>query len=121
MNNLLAGGTTYKITNPVIGSTLLDILANDGPTEFLKVLLPKFIGLVFVVGALIFFFILIIGAIQWISSGGDKNAVEAAKGKVSNAVIGIVILFSVYAIIMIIESFFGVSILTLDIESLVIQ
>jgi len=42
---------------------------------------------------------MIIGAIQWISSGGDKASVEAARGKVMNAIIGLIVLFVVFALI----------------------
>ena len=108
-----AGG---KLTNPVLNTTL------QGQTgiNFFGNLIPRLVTLGLIIGVLIFFFIMIIGAIQWISSGGDKNALEEAKHKITNAIIGIVILFSVFAILKLIENFFGVSILTLDIGSLVI-
>jgi len=64
---------------------------------------------------------LITGAIQWISSGGDKQALESARNKISNALVGIVILFAVFAIINLIETFFGINIMTLDMGALVIQ
>ena len=79
------------------------------------------IGLALVIGALIFLFILIIGAIQWMTSGGDKASLEGAKGKISNAFIGLVILFATFAIMLLIENFFGIKILSLDIGPLVIQ
>lgn len=104
------------ITNPVIGN-----LGKQTGVSFFQKLLPAAVSLVLVGGAIIFFFMLLIGAIQWISSGGDKQALESARGKISNALIGVVILFASFAIIKLIETFFGVSILTLDIGPLVIQ
>lgn len=106
----------YSITNPVLGT-----LGNQTGVSFFQKLLPAAINLVFVAGAIIFFFMLIMGGIQWISSGGDKGGLEAARGKITNALVGIVILFSVYAVAKLIEIFFGISILTLDIGSLVIK
>lgn len=91
------------------------------PTAFLSTLVPNAIGLLFVVGAVIFFFMLVIGAVQWISSGGDKANVESARGKLTNALIGLIVLFASFAIIKLIEAFFGVKILELDIAPLVIQ
>lgn len=79
------------------------------------------IGLAFVIGSLIFFFVMVIGAIQWISSGGDKAAIEGARGKISNAIIGFVILLAVFAVLGVIEDFFGFNILTLDIGPLMIE
>ncbi len=106
-----------SITNPVLKSPLKSMSGVD----FLGDFLPKFIGLGFVIGVLVFFFIMIIGAIQWTSSGGDKTALEGARGKITNAIVGIVILFSLFALLKIIEDFFGIDILTLDIGPLVIE
>ena len=75
----------------------------------------------FVIGTVIFVFTFITGAIQWITSGGDKTALEGARGRISNALIGLVILFASYAIIKLIEAFFGVNILELDIGALKIE
>ena len=62
-----------------------------------------------------------IGGIQWMTAGGDKAAIEQARGKVTNALVGLVILFSTFAIILAIETFFGVDILTIDIGVLKIE
>lgn len=117
MKNLIAiGGNPNSISNPALGK----LNANDG-LSFIQQLLPSLIGLAFVVGAVLFFFMLLIGAVQWISSGGDKAAIESARGRIGQALIGIVILFSVFAIIKLMENFFGISILTLDIGPLIIK
>lgn len=114
-----------RITNPAfgVGSSLSNFFnseTNPG-VVFLQALLPALISLAFVVGNIIFFFMLIMGAIQWISSGGDKAGIESARGKITSALIGIVVLFSVFAIIQLVETFFGIKILTLDIGSIVIK
>ncbi|HEX6977131.1 MAG TPA: hypothetical protein VF185_02100 [Patescibacteria group bacterium] len=112
-NKLLAADS---ISNPALGN----LNTNSGVTFFQK-LIPSLIGLAFVAGVLIFFFMLLLGAIQWITSGGDKGALEGAKGRLTNALIGIIVLFAVFAIIKLIEGFFGISILTLDIGPLIIK
>lgn len=120
MYNQLASKAEGEIENPILGDDLNAILVAD-PAGFLKVYLPNLIGLVFVIGTVIFFFMLLIGSIQWISSGGDKTALEGARSKLTNALIGIILLFASFAIIKVIETFFGVDILTLDIGPLVIE
>lgn len=121
VQNLLAGGeSSTHLYNPILNSTL-NSNAVVIPAWFFSKLIPNAIGLLFVIGVIVFFFMLVMGAIAWISSGGDKNALESARGKISNALIGLVILFSVYAIIFVIQNFFGINILTLDISSLIIQ
>lgn len=107
-----------SITNPVLGPSL----QSKTGVEFFQDLLPRMIGLAFLVGVLVFFFILIIGAIQWITSGGgDKAAVEAARGKITNAIVGVVLLLSLFALLKVIEDFFGINILALDIGPIIIQ
>ena len=105
------------ITNPVLPAPSVGSSGNAGVT-FLQKAVPAAIILGLVVGALVFFFMLIIGAIQWISSGGDKQAVESARGKISNALIGLVILFAVFAIIQIMNTFFGIHLLELALPTL---
>lgn len=119
----LAGAPTEKhvqITNPILKNELQDILLNQTGSSYFQKLIPSIIGVAFVIGVIIFVFMLIAGAIQWIASGGDKTALEGARGKITNAIVGIVILFSVFALIKIIESFFGINILTIDFGSLII-
>lgn len=105
------------VTNPALGDNLQSLTG----VEFFQKLLPSAIGLLFVIGSLLFVFVFIIGAIQWIASGGEKSAVEAARGKISSAIIGLVVLFSVIAIVLLIEQFFGIHILTIDIGPLYIK
>lgn len=116
MRNYLA-----DITNPALGPTLQGDLTTGGGVGFVQKLIPSLIGLAFVAGAVLFFFMLIIAALQWITSGGDKAAVEAAKGRLTQAIIGIVILFAVYAIVSLIQNFFGINIITIDIGPLMIK
>lgn len=69
------------------------------------------IQLVLVLAAIIFFFILVIGGIKWITSGGDKAQTETARNQITAALVGLVIVFAAWAIIQLLESFFGVDIL----------
>lgn len=64
------------------------------------------IKLSLVVASVVFFFILIIGGIRWIISGGDKAQTEAARGQITAALVGLVIVFSAWAIVALINTFF---------------
>lgn len=118
MNKLLAGADVgnSEIRNPILGD-----LNNQTGVSFFQKFIPSLIGLSFLIGAIIFFFMLITGAIAWISSSGDKGALEAARAKIANALTGIVILFSLYAVAAAINAFFGIDILMLDLAPLVTQ
>jgi len=75
------------------------------------------IKFILVIAALVAFAFLIFGGIKWITSGGDKEATAKAQSTITAALIGLVIVFAAWAIIRLIEVFFGVSILTLTIPS----
>lgn len=108
-----AGAGAGVIGNPVAGS-----LNTQAGIPLLQKLITYAITIMFVVGAVIFFFMLLIGAIQWIASGGDKQAIEGAKAKISNAMIGLIILLSVFVIVKLIGTFLNVPLLNLTIPTL---
>jgi hypothetical protein len=76
-----------------------------------------FIKLILVIAGLAFFFILVIGGVKWIISGGDKAHTEGARNQITAALVGLVIVFSAWAIIQLINTFFGVNILELTLPS----
>lgn len=124
MSNLLAGGgVPDTITNPVFKGSIFDAMVStkDGGYIFIGTLIPKMVGLLLVFGGVAFFFMFLWGAITWILSGGDKASVENAKGRITNAIIGLVLMVGTFAIAKLIETFFGISILSIDIGPLVIQ
>lgn len=73
-------------------------------------LLTSFIGAAILVSALLVFGYLVLGGVQWITSGGDKGKTEAARNKITAALVGLAIVASAYAIMQIIAYFFGVNI-----------
>jgi hypothetical protein len=77
------------------------------------------IRLVLVVAALVFFFILVIGGIRWIASGGDKAQTENARNQITAALVGLVIVFAAWAIVQLVNTFFGINIFELSIPSAV--
>ena len=112
-----AAGEPGKLYNPALS----DDLQTTSGLDYFAQLIPNLVTVLFIVGAIIFFFMLLIGGIRWMTSAGDKASLEAARGTIANALIGIVILFSAFAIVGVIELFFGIDILSLDIGSLFIQ
>lgn len=95
------------------GTTLGKILkpAEIGGNLSFNELVPQIINLVFIVAAAMTFFYLIFGAISWITSGGDKSKVEAARNKITAAVIGLLILAATWAVFtLIVQIFFGTDI-----------
>lgn len=101
------------MTNQVLAQEITNPVGPDFTTEgttFFGKIIPNLINLGFVAGILVFFFVFIAGAIQWMASGGDKAAVESARGKVVSALVGMVILLLLFVILKVIGDFFGLDV-----------
>lgn len=90
--------------------------SNLGSIQF-ETLISSAIMVILVVAALAFLFMLILGGIRYITSGGDKGATESARGQITAALIGLVIVFAAWAIINLVTVFFGIDILSLNIPT----
>ena len=76
------------------------------------------IRLILIVAAIVSLVFLIIGGVKWITSGGDKGQVESARGTVTAALIGLLIVFATWAVFQLMAYFFDIDILSLDIPTL---
>jgi hypothetical protein len=102
------GISAEPINNPAVNTSF------GNSEEFLEDYVPRIIGIIFIIGVIVFFFMLLIGAVQWIASGGEKMAVEAARKRISHAIIGLVILFAVFAVAGLLGGFLGVDLLHIN-------
>ncbi len=75
------------------------------------------IGVVFIAASLIFFFLLMAGGIKWMMAGGDKEKAGEARGQLTSALIGLVIVFIAWAISSLIGRIFGFNLLNLNIPT----
>lgn len=127
----LAGGVTTLVAMlPMVSQvqaqetgkkTLGSVLkpSNIGGNLDYNELVSKIIDVVFIVAAAMTFFYLIFGAISWITSGGDKGKVEAARNKITAAVIGLLILAATWgAFTLIVQLFFGTGVDQVQLPSL---
>ena len=74
-------------------------------------LISALVGTLLIISALLAFFFLILGGIQWITSGGDKAGMEAARNKITHAIVGLIIVGSAWAIMILVQNFLGVTII----------
>jgi hypothetical protein len=76
----------------------------------------KFIGAIMsgimTIAALLVFFYLIWGAIDWILAGGDSGKVQKARDKMTQAAIGLIVLSATTAIFMLLQKFIGIEVIT---------
>ncbi len=107
----LTAASTVKaqITNPILkGEAGSDAPgAKDG--SLLYKLISGLLSFMMIVGAILVLINLIQAGIDWISSGGDSGKIESARDRLTNAVIGLIILSASYAIWLLVKQFLGVS------------
>lgn len=82
-----------------------------GAGTVLESVISTAIGVMTIIAFIWFVVQFFIAAIQIISSGGDKNALAAAKGKLSTSVIGLVVVISAIFLINLIGTILGINIL----------
>jgi hypothetical protein len=78
-------------------------------------IIGAFVSFIFIVAVVIALFYLLFGAVKWIFSGGDKAAIESARGTIVAAVIGLIILFLTFLLVNILLGFFNVNVANFDI------
>lgn len=69
------------------------------------------VGAAFIIAGLLVFAYLVWGGIQWITAGGDKANIESARGRISNALVGMAIIAAAYAIVLLLQYVFGYNVL----------
>ncbi|OGV97156.1 hypothetical protein A2W24_00420 [Microgenomates group bacterium RBG_16_45_19] len=74
-------------------------------------LISRAVSVALMVAAIAVFVFLVWGGVQWITSGGDKGKVEEARGRITNALIGLAIVAAAWAIMNLVSYFFGVDVL----------
>lgn len=60
----------------------------------------------FIVAGLIALIYLLLGALAWITSGGNKESVDKAREKIQAALVGLILIFVVLALVAVIENIF---------------
>ncbi len=105
-----------QVGNPVITNG-----ENVDGIAFFTTFVARLIGIIFVVGAIAFFFMFLLGAVRWITSGGDKGQVESARAQITQALTGLIVMFSIWAIATLLEEVLGFNILSLDVAGLLPQ
>lgn len=105
MRNYLAQ-TSHNIGEPLSGGEVG--LNSDEPVTTLADLISTIIGLLTVIAALYFMFMIITGAIGIISSGGDKGAYEDARKKITTGAIGFVVVIAAMFIMSLAATLLGI-------------
>jgi len=69
--------------------------------------LSNLIALIYSIAAIVLIFMILWGAFEWLTSGGDKEKLSSAQKRIINAIIGIILFAVAFAIIGILGQFTG--------------
>ena len=105
MSALLASASNAMAADAVV--TMSSIQPGTGYAKDLGVAFSSILNIIMLVAAILVFVYLIIGGITWLTSGGDKAKTEKARGQITAAIIGLVIIAASWAIFNLILGFLG--------------
>lgn len=98
---------TLRALNLNFGQTAVDSdlpgATSDAPSTAFGVLISQILNIALIAGVIAVLLFLILGAFEWLTAGGDAGKVTKAREKMTNAVIGLVVLASVVAIMMFVQ------------------
>ncbi|MEA2020227.1 MAG: pilin [Patescibacteria group bacterium] len=80
--------------------------------EGMRYFINNLINAVMIIAGLLLFFYLIFGGFQYLTAGGNEDAIESATKTIRNAVIGLLIVVGAWFITKIVETLTGVPILS---------
>ncbi len=105
-----AGETFGTITPP---DPLKNFLKGD-PTGAgtISVFLSNSVNLIFSIAAVVLLFMVLWGAFDWMISEGEKEKVAAARSKILNAMIGMILIAIAFAVVRLLSQFTGFTFLT---------
>lgn len=93
----------------------ITIAPPTGFTGIENITLEKVISVgiqIIIIGAvLVAFVFLMIGGVKWITAGANKEAAADARGTLTAAIVGLVIIFLAWAVITFVGNIFGIDIL----------
>lgn len=107
------------ITNPVLPKAIGDAGSGDGDGgKVIGMLVGNIIGGIMIAGFLLSMVFVLLGGLSWITAGGDKAQLESARNKITNAIIGLIIVASIWAVMSLIGPFLGIDFPTLPIPTI---
>ncbi len=101
-----------QLTNPVLpvlggGSAIAD---PEAGTKLTSSIVSSLASALLIISFLMLFIYLITGGIAWLTSEGDKSKLESARNRITNAIIGIVIVAASWALFTLAGQFIGIQV-----------
>jgi hypothetical protein len=99
----------FQVTINLTDQAAADNLS--GATTTFGTFFESLLSGIMLIAALMVFFFLIWGAIEWITAGGDQSKIQKGRDRIVQSIIGIIVLASTLALFGLVQSFLGLEIL----------
>lgn len=100
-------------TGPGFGKIINDttLRCGSGPLIAVARIVSTLIGVLTLTAGLFFLFQFLLGGAAWISASGDKNKLTAAQQRLTQALLGLVVVVGSYGVVAVVGSILGIDIL----------
>lgn len=112
-HNMLA-----QIQNDVIDSSIGNVQNFSTPSIVVERYVGLFVKLLLIGGSVALIFMLLIGSFEYITAGGDKERTGNASKRITNALVGLTILFATFAVTALINTIFKIDLLNLTLPKI---
>lgn len=99
-------GTGRGIQNPVLPWLVGCSNPNEGD-QILGNIIGAVVGMFIIVGFVAALIYILIGGMAWLTASGDKTKLQVARDRITQAILGLIILVSTWAIMTLIGDFTG--------------
>ena len=96
---------------PPVENSWTDFSGTFGPLSTMETVISAILGILTVGGGLLFIYTFVMGAVDWITAGGDSGKVQKARDRMIQGAIGLIVLVMSYAIIDLLSGVLGFEIL----------
>lgn len=112
MKNSLA-----QIVNPVLPGSLGSGGSGAGPPAIGSII-SGFIGIFIIFAFVVALLNFLLGGYHWITSGGDKAKLQESRDRITNALVGLIVVGAAWAVTMIVGEFIGIKFPNLEIPTI---
>ncbi len=88
----------------------IDPKANGFKITDIGLLFSRVLNVALLISAILVFAYLVLGGVEWITSGGDKGKTEGARNKITASLVGLAIVAASYALMQVVAYFFGIDV-----------
>lgn len=96
----------FAITNPIVTNSATHLA---DPESFFSNAIQAVLTFFLIVGVIYFMWHIVFATYHFMSTQGDKGKYESAKTELTQAVMGLFILFSIFALLRLVGELFGIS------------